>query len=112
MVSTFTRALWATQIQDWIWGPRLPENHARVYNLVGAAEAVLPEGDPTLAALRWYRDLAEDALIEGGPGILPIWGGPVVFDPARDCTPQEREGRALRFRQTLQSTRHLATTTE
>jgi hypothetical protein len=103
MVSTLARALWDAVIQDWIWGPRRPEDHRRIYNMVGAAEALLPAGDPTLGALRHYKDLAEDAIIDGGPGCLPIWGGPTVFDLMRDTTPEERQGRTNRFRQNLRS---------
>jgi hypothetical protein len=101
MVSTLIRALWDAQIQEWIWGPRCPEDHVRIYNLVGRAESVLLEGDPTLSALRFYQDLAEEAIIAGGPGCLPIWGGPTVFDPKRDTTPGERQETAKRFRQNL-----------
>jgi len=103
MVTSLTRALWNAQIQEWIWGPRNHEDHARIYNLVGRAEAVLPEGDPTLSALRFYRDLAEEAIIAGGPGCLPIWGGPTVFDPERDITLKERQETANRLREHFQS---------
>jgi hypothetical protein len=102
MVSTFTRALWGAQIQEWIWGPRRPVDHARAYNLAGQAEASLPEGDPTLEVLRYYRDLAAEALVTGGPGCLPIWGGPTVYDKMRDTTPEERQETARRLRQSIQ----------
>jgi hypothetical protein len=106
MVKPLTRAIWEAQIQEWIWGPRQAEDHVRIYNMVGAAEARLAADDPTLSALRYYRDLAEDALIEGGPGCLPIWGGPTVYDPLRDTTPEEREEKARSLHACFQAIFH------
>jgi hypothetical protein len=102
MVSTLTRALLDAEISAWIWGTREQADHIRILNLLWRSMPNFPDGDPTLAALRFYADLAEEAICEGHSGYLPIWGGPTVFDRARDTTPEEREGRAIHFRQILQ----------
>ena len=101
MVTTFARALWQAQINSWIWGPRLEADHIRVYNLAVSAEHLLAEGDPTLDALRRYREFAISALEDGGPGWVPMVGGPVVFDPARDLSTAERTAIGAQFRDCL-----------
>jgi len=58
----------------------------------------LIEGNPTLEALRYYRDCAVSSLEDGGIGWVPMFGGPVVYDPARDVSPAEWIERAGRFR--------------
>ena len=102
MVSTLTRALWDAEILAWIWGPREQEDHVRIFNMLWKAEAVLPDGDPALAALHFYRDLAEEAIVDNHAGCLPIWGGPVVFDRVRDTSLKERQENARRLRHSLQ----------
>jgi len=96
--TTFARALWQAEINRWIQGPRRDSDHIRIYNLVAAAEDILAPGDPTLEALWHYRDCAVAALEDGGIGWVPMFGGPVVYDPARDVTSAEWNERAGRFR--------------
>ena len=103
MVSTLTRALLAAEVDSWIWGPREQEDHIRILNLLWRSMANFPDGDPTLAALRFYADLAEEAIIDNHAGYLPIWGGPVVFDKLRDTTAKERQEKARRLCERFQS---------
>jgi hypothetical protein len=103
MVSTLIPALLDAEIEAWIWGPREQEDHIRILNLIRRSMANFPDGDPTLSAIRWYADLAEEAICEGHSGCLPIWGGPTVFDRERDTTPAELEDMANRLRDRLRS---------
>ena len=103
MVSTLLRALLDAEIEAWIWGPREQEDHIRMVSLLWRSMPNFPDGDPTLAAIRWYADLAEEAIFEGHPGYLPIWGGPEVLNKLRDATPEERQQKARRLRERFHS---------